>query len=182
LADQVRRQLFRADLYYRLSGVDVRIPALRERRDDILELAHHFLARYRAMRRLRLSPEVVDALVTYEWPGNVRELERLIERTIAFADSEVVELEHLSPAVGGRHAAALTPSLKRNDTLRTWARRYTRVVLDRCGGNKRETARVLGISYHTLKAYLRAPVEDGGAVVWEGEEPREAVVGAEGAA
>jgi len=153
----VEQRSFRADLFYRLSGVDVRVPALRERREDILELTRYFLARHRSTRTLRLSSEAADALVTHDWPGNVRELERLIERTIALAATDVIELEDLSPAIGGRHLATLAPSLRDDDTLRTWARKYVRLMLARHGGNKRHAARALGISYHTLKAYLRTP-------------------------
>src|SRR5712691_12644632 len=100
LRDLVERQLFRADLFYRLSGVDVRVPPLRERRDDILELTHHFLARHRAFRPLRLSPEAADALSSYAWPGNVRELERVIERLVTMADTDVIELRALPATIG----------------------------------------------------------------------------------
>jgi len=161
----VEQRSFRADLFYRLSGVDVRVPALRERREDILELTRYFLARHRLTRTLRLSPEAADALVTHDWPGNVRELERLIERTIALGASDVIELEDLSPGISGRHLTALAPSLRDDDTLRTWARKYVRLMLARHGGNKRHTARTLGISYHTLKAYLRTPFSESPAAV-----------------
>jgi DNA-binding NtrC family response regulator len=160
LADLVAQRAFRPDLFYRLSGVDVRVPSLRERRDDILELAHYFLARHRMTRPLTFSPEASDALVHYEWPGNVRELERLVERAVTLAASDVIELDDLSPTVGGPYLSALGPSLKQEETLRVWARRYARIVLARYDGNKRETARVLGISYHTLQAYLRTPEEE----------------------
>src|SRR5262249_30982695 len=159
LADLVEQRTFRPDLYYRLSGVDVRVPALRERRADILELAHYFLARHRTTRQLKLSPEAADALVSYPWPGNVRELERSMERAVTLAASDTIELEDLPALVGGPHLAALGPSLARNETLRAWARRYVRIMLARYGGNKRGTARVLGISYHTLQAYLRGSVD-----------------------
>jgi DNA-binding NtrC family response regulator len=159
LADLVAQRTFRADLFYRLSGVDVRVPTLRERRDDILELAHYFLSRHRSLRQLRFSPEAADALVSYDWPGNVRELERLIERVVTLTMAEVIRLEDLPAPVGGPHLCALGPALERNETLRVWARRYARIMLARTGGNKREAARILGISYHTLQAYLRAPVE-----------------------
>ena len=156
----VERQLFRTDLFYRLSGVDVRVPTLRERRADVMELAHYFLERHRSARPLRLSAEAADALVTYDWPGNVRELERLLERAVALAESDIIELDDLPPAVRGDYAAALGPSLKRNDSLRTWAAHYARVILHRCAGNKREACRVLGITYHTLQAYLRVPIHE----------------------
>lgn len=160
LAGLVERRLFRADLYYRLSGVDVRVPTLRERRPDILELARYFLERHRAGRPLRLSQGAADAMLTYEWPGNVRELERMMEGAVTLAESDVIELDDLPPAVRGGYPTALGPSLSRNESLRLWACRYARLVLHRCGGNKRKACRVLGISYHTLQAYLRLPIHD----------------------
>jgi DNA-binding NtrC family response regulator len=160
LSGLVERELFRPDLFYRLSGVDVRVPTLRERRPDVMELAQYFLERHRGVRPLKLSTAAAQALVNYDWPGNVRELERLIERAVALAESDVIELDDLPPMVRGEYAAALGPSLRRNDTLRTWASRYARLILDRCHDNKREACRVLGISYHTLQAYLRYPTGD----------------------
>src|SRR5262249_17320294 len=104
------------------------------------------------------------ALRAYDWPGNVRELERLMERAVALMTGDVIGLEDLPPAVGGDYGALLLPSFKRNETLRTWACRYSRLMLERCQGNKRETARVLGISYHTLVAHLKGGEADCGVV------------------
>ena len=160
LSSLVEQRLFRPDLFYRLSGVDIRVPTLRERRPDILELALYFLERHRTIRPLRLSAGASDALMTYDWPGNVRELERLMERAVAMVTSDSVELDDLPPTVRGDYSSALGPSLRRNDSLRAWASRYARLVLDRCEGNKREACRVLDISYHTLQSYLRFPVHD----------------------
>jgi len=151
LADLVEHRLFRPDLFYRLSGVDIRVPPLRERRP-----------RHRPEHPLRVSAAAADALTSYSWPGNVRELERLLERAVTLIDSDVIELDDLPPAIRGDHAAALDPSLRRNDTLRAWASRYVRLIVDRCEGNKREACRVLGISYHTLQAYLRFPIHETG--------------------
>jgi transcriptional regulator with PAS, ATPase and Fis domain len=155
LVDLVDQRLFRSDLYYRLSGVDLRVPTLRERQPDIVELAEYFLARHRPARHLRLPPLVADALTGYHWPGNVRELERLMERLVALAPGEAIELDDLPPAIRGRMAVAISPSLERRDTLRNWAGKYVRLVLNECGGNKRKAARVLDISHHTIRAYLR---------------------------
>jgi DNA-binding NtrC family response regulator len=158
LTSLVEQRLFRPDLFYRLSGVDIRVPALRERRPDILELASYFLERHRTTRLRRLSAGASDALMIYDWPGNVRELERLMERAVTLVDADVIELDDLPPALRGDYAMALGPSLRRNDSLRAWASRYARLVLNRCDGNKREACRVLDISYHTLQSYLRFPV------------------------
>jgi DNA-binding NtrC family response regulator len=167
LASLVEQRLFRPDLFYRLSGVDIRVPSLRERRPDILELSLYFLERHRATKPLRLSTGACDALMAYNWPGNVRELERLIERAVAMVDADVIHLDDLPPAVRGDYGIALAPSLLRNDTLRAWASRYARLVLDRCSSNKREACRVLDISYHTLQSYLRFPLHDPDAALAE---------------
>jgi transcriptional regulator with PAS, ATPase and Fis domain len=161
LASLVERRLFRADLFYRLSGVDIRIPSLRERQGDVLILAEHFLETHRTIRRLRLSAAAMDALFTYDWPGNVRELERIIERAVALAETDTIELEDLPATVRGEYSEVILPSLRRNDTLRMWAGRYARLVFERCHRNKRETCRALDISYHTLRAYLRLPAHGG---------------------
>ncbi len=145
---------FRSDLYYRLSGLEIRVPPLRERRGDILALANHFLGRYRAVRPFELSRSAVDALLTYDWPGNVRELERVIERAVALATSAEITTRDLPPTISRTYDEIVGPSLQRDDTMRAWGSRYARVVLDRCNHNKREACRMLGISYHTLQAYL----------------------------
>ena len=175
LSGLVDQGLFRPDLYYRLSGVDVRVPSLRERHQDILELARYFLDRHRTTRPLQLSAGAVEALVSYQWPGNVRELERLIERAVALSESDVIELDDLPSTVRGDHGIILGPSLERGETMRAWGSRYARIVVDRCQGNKRKACRVLGISYHTLKAYLSyEPDADGAASAdWARDEEEE---------
>lgn len=155
LTELAERGLFRQDLFYRLSGVEIRVPPLRTRREDILELANYFLARHRAVRRLELTPAAADALLLYDWPGNVRELERVIEGIVALAHGDRIDLDDLPPAIRGDYADILLPSLTRGETLRAWGSRYARLILERCAQNKRQACRKLGISYHTLQAYLR---------------------------
>jgi DNA-binding NtrC family response regulator len=155
LAGLVERGLFRPDLYFRLGGVEIRVPPLRARGEDVTELTQHFLARHtRSRRELTMSESAVDALRLYHWPGNVRELERLIERAIALARTTIIELDDLPDTVRGDYGAVLAPSLNASHTLREWASRYARIVFERCGGNKRKTCRALDVSYHTLQAYL----------------------------
>jgi DNA-binding NtrC family response regulator len=155
LKDLAARGVFREDLYYRLSGLELNVPPLRQRRDDVMELADYFLSRYRGSRRLAFSPSAAEAMRAYDWPGNVRELERLVEGAVALASSEWVGLEDLPPSIRGDYADVLVPALARNETMRAWGSRYARLVLDRCNGNKRQACRVLDISYHTLQGYLR---------------------------
>ena len=155
LSDLVARGRFRLDLYYRLHGVEIDVPALRDRPDDIVELAEYFLERHREFRRLRLSQAASDALLAYRWPGNVRELERVIERAVALADSDQLQLDDLPPALLDGYVPVLVPSFERAESMRAWGSRYARMVLERCQHNKRQACRELGISYHTLQAYLR---------------------------
>ena len=155
LRDLVGRGRFRLDLFYRLHGVEIVVPPLRERVEDILELAEYFLERHRDFRKLRLSQAASDALTAYRWPGNVRELERVMERAVALADSDRLQLDDLPPALLDGYTQVLLPSFRQYESMRTWGSRYARMVLERCDNNKRQTCRELGISYHTLNAYLR---------------------------
>ena len=171
---------FRADLFYRLSGVEIHVPPLRTRRGDIAILANHFLERHRALGRTSFSGSAMDALSAHTWPGNVRELERVVERAVTVTTSSRITLEDLPPEVTGDFSQVLKPSLDADHTMRTWGSRYARLVLERCQNNKRQACRALGISYHTLRAYLThdgaVPVEPlpSLAASGEGETPREA--------
>jgi len=155
LAGLADRGLFRSDLYYRLSGLEVVVPPLRARRDDILELAQYFLACHDSRGKVALSTTAADALQAYHWPGNVRELQRTLEGAVAMSDSRVIDLDDLPTALRGSYADVVVPSLEANDSLRAWASRYAKLVLERSGHNKRKACRALGISYHTLQAHLR---------------------------
>jgi DNA-binding NtrC family response regulator len=155
LSDLVSSGRFRLDLYYRLHGVEITVPPLRDRPDDIIELAEYFLARHRDFKRLRLSQAASDALLAYRWPGNVRELERVMEHAVALANSDSLQLEDLPPALLDGYSEILVPSFRGSESMRAWGSRYARMVFERCENNKRRTCRELGISYHTLTAYLR---------------------------
>ena len=106
LEDEIEAGRFRDDLYYRLNVVPIRIPPLRERREDVAALAAFFLERYSEENRRdppELTTEVLDALLTYDWPGNVRELENYIERAVVMSAGGAVKPEMLSlPSQGGR--------------------------------------------------------------------------------
>ena len=154
LSDLVARGLFRADLFYRLSGVEIHVPPLRARREDIRELAMFFLGRHRAARVMTIADAALDALRLYDWPGNVRELERLMERAITLVASSQIELDDLPPHVCGRYGEVLGPSIAASESMRAWGSRYARLIFERCHRNKRAAARYLDISYHTLEAYL----------------------------
>ena len=155
LADLVAQGAFRADLFYRLSGVEITVPPLRARIEDIPELVRHFLAQHDGGAGMLLSPTVVEAMRTYGWPGNVRELQRLLERLVALAQSPQIELDNLPPHVRGRFSEVLETKAGEDESLRAWGTRYVCLMYERCGRNKRRTCHTLGISYHTLSAYLR---------------------------
>ena len=154
LSRLVDRGKFRLDLYYRLHGVGIEVPPLRDRPGDIIELAEYFLALHRDFRRLRLSQPAADALLAYRWPGNVRELQRVIEHGIALADGDSLQLDDLPPALLEGYTPVLVPAYRAFECMRAWGSRYARMVYERCGENKRLTCRELDISYHTLVSYL----------------------------
>ena len=154
LRELTARGEFREDLFYRLSGVELQVPPLRQRAEDLDELVAYFLERHGRTHALTFDYVAREAMVAYRWPGNVRELERLIEGAVALAPGETITLADLPPTIRGDYAAILLPSRARNESLRAWGARYVRLVLDGCGGNKRQACGVLGISYHTLQAYL----------------------------
>ena len=145
---------FRHDLYHRLNVVKLRMPPLRERRDDIPLLVQHFVDHF--ARRYHREVTGFDAasmrrLLEYPWPGNVRELRNLVERHVALADGPVLELEPLPAAPPrGDDIDADWP------TLQELERRYILRVLEHCGGSREKTAATLGINKSTLWRKLQA--------------------------
>ena len=155
LRAEVRRGAFREDLYYRLSVVPIHLPPLRERREDIPLLAHHFLQKYNRRRKRpveRISEEALRLMMSYDWPGNVRELENAIERALILAEGDELMPQDLPWHV--QRQRPLVPSGRRC-TLRKLEREYIRTVLDETRGNKLQAARILGIDRKTLYAKLR---------------------------
>ena len=145
---------FRADLYYRISGVEVTVPPLRDRPQDVPLLVEHFAGRYRRTRHLPIDPAVLQALAAYSWPGNVRQLARVIERALALSPGPTMTAEDLPVEIHRPYEDFAPAGSERDQTLRGWCSRYARLVLDRCGGNKRRACDILDISYHTLQAHL----------------------------
>ncbi len=155
LAEEVKRHRFRGDLFYRLNVIQIQIPPLRERRDDILFLAHHFLKKYQKESGkpvMGISESALSLLAKYPWPGNVRELENAIERAVILARGEQVLPEDLpSTLTGGRDDySVLEKVLERQLTLEELEREYIARVLEQTGGNKYRTAQILGIDRKTL--------------------------------
>jgi DNA-binding NtrC family response regulator len=167
---------FRQDLYYRLNVIHIHLPALRDRADDILPLAEHFLARSagKAGKELRDFHEAAKkALLGYGWPGNVRELENVVERAVALAEGPLVREDDLPAAVRARRASdgdqdALGAALARGLTLDELEREYIQRVLAAEGGNKTRAAQRLGLDRKTLYRKLEEYAESG-ATEPEGE-------------
>jgi two-component system, NtrC family, response regulator AtoC len=152
---------FRRDLFYRLNVINIHLPPLRERRDDIPLLVAHLLRKHAPHGQ---TPPVVDEralhyLVSYSWPGNVRELENVIERAITLNRSGRITPEDLPPKVCGYDAESVAPKPGADDlaalfvglpTIDEMERRYLLYVLDATGGNRKRAAEILGINRRTL--------------------------------
>ncbi len=164
LKELVRRNVFRADLFYRINVCPVEIPALRERRDDVPMLVAHFLARFAPQKSLAVSADAERALTKYDWPGNVRELRNITQRLALFAESEI-RLEHLPPELHDGQAmdplvkacsrCLVDESLSYTEVVTCLETNLLRQALDGVGGNRSEAARLLGLSPSTLRDKLR---------------------------
>ena len=145
---------FRSDLYYRLGGIEVYVPPLRARREDVPLLIEHFTLRYRRLRPVLVAPSAVEALTLYDWPGNVRQLARVLERVVALAPEPVITVADLPGEISNEYQDVMREVPDRDDSLKAWTSRYVRLVLERCDGNKRRACDLLDISYHTLQSHL----------------------------
>jgi two-component system, NtrC family, response regulator HydG len=156
LQAEIHAARFRQDLYYRLRVVDIRVPALRERRDDIVPLARGFLAAAaeRIGRKVTgLTSEAANRLLRYPWPGNVRELENAMERAVVLADGTRLDADDLPEEV-----AVALPGAHDPDGVRTLAdveREYIQSVLVTVNGNRARAAEALGIGTATLYRKIR---------------------------
>jgi Nif-specific regulatory protein len=149
LYQEVHEGKFREDLYYRLNVVHLHIPPLRERRDDILVLAQHFLDKYKPVMgipKLGFNEKTLEVLQNYHWPGNVRELENAVERAVVMGNGEEIDVEDLpfgTVASADPAGELLGRSLK--EALDSFKSTFLQRNLDHHGGSVKETARTLGI-------------------------------------
>jgi DNA-binding NtrC family response regulator len=172
LETRLQTGAFRSDLYYRLNVIHIDLPPLRERGEDLLPLAEHFLTTCatRAGKEVRAVEEAAKkALLAHSWPGNVRELENTIERAVALCEGGTIRLEDLPVAVRERRAGepdTLAVALARGLTLADVERDYIQRVLTAEGGNKTRAAQRLGLDRKTLYRKLEeyAAVGDAPAV------------------
>jgi two-component system nitrogen regulation response regulator NtrX len=160
---------FREDLYYRLNVVPVRLPSLAERREDVAELVHYFIARYAAERRVsppRLTEDAIAALQTYDWPGNVRQLRNVVERTMILAPGDgsgSIDISML-PSEVTAEPARLVPGQAAKSIMGTplreareaFEREYLRAQIRRFSGNISRTAAFIGMERSALHRKLKA--------------------------
>jgi two-component system response regulator HydG len=161
LEAEVRAGHFREDLFYRLNVIALRVPALRERPEDIPLLAGHFLERFSRRNRKAFrgfSPRAMDLMLRHDWPGNVRELENAVERAVILAPGETVTEPDLPAGLRSRAAdaagdgpAAPGPGVSLEDAEREAIAR----TLEQVGHNKSEAARLLGVTRVTLRSKMR---------------------------
>ena len=146
LAEAMKTGAFRQDLYFRINTIAVKLPPLRERREDIALLATHFVGTTAAYGVKRLSPRVLAALEAYDWPGNVRELLHAIERAVILSKGEEIQPEDLPPEVLGAPAAASSPG----GSLEQMERQHIVATLRQVSGHRGKAAALLAIDPKTL--------------------------------
>ena len=169
LQDEIAAGRFREDLYYRLNVVPVRLPPLRERREDIPELVSHFLARIAAERRMAgpsISEEAMAALQAHDWPGNVRQLRNIIERTLILAPGDRVariDVDLLPPevldnqsAMSGANTGMAIMGSPLREAREAFEREYLKIQIRRFSGNISRTASFIGMERSALHRKLKA--------------------------
>jgi len=153
LDEMVRNGEFREDLYYRVKVIPLRLPALRERPEDIPELAEHFrgLANERDHRAVKaFGPGVMERLEAYGWPGNVRELENVVEQAVVLARGDTIVVDDLPPEITGDKGPQDVLRIAVGTTLAETERELILETLRKTGGNKTRAAKLLGIGVRTL--------------------------------
>jgi len=156
LEEEVKAVRFREDLYYRLNVIPIRLPSLRERREDIPALIEFFLDKYRnrLSRNISFSKEAVEELLEYDYPGNVRELENIIERCGTLSMSEIITREELPLVTVKETQSSNGPSL--SEVAADAEKSHIVIVLKSTQGNKTKAAELLGISRKTLWEKMNA--------------------------
>jgi two-component system response regulator HydG len=170
LSDAVKRQHFREDLYYRLNVVHIKVPSLRERAEDLPELAQSFVKSYATKHGREvsaLSPEALSLLSEYEFPGNVRELANTLERAVIVSTGNGIEADDLPESI--RAAVSVQRRREQPQLLSEVEAGYVDEILALAGGNKTKAARILGISRKNLYERLtRQKKDEGGRMKDEG--------------
>ncbi len=158
LQDLIELQQFREDLYFRLNVLSVKIPLLRERRDDIPLLVAHFLKKFAGDKK-RFSKEAIELLKNYQWKGNVRELENITERVVLLCDSEVIDVEHLPEEISSVSKAekVVVPAggMDIETLMDNTEKAYLLKALEKTNGVKTEAAKLLNLTFRSLRHKLK---------------------------
>jgi len=153
LEEEIEKGNFREDLYYRLNVVEIPLPTLQKRKEDIPLLAHHFIKKYsRELNRpvKGISSEAIGALMSYDWKGQVRELENIIERSVLLGDGDFITPDDLPGSIQESSNDFEYDADSLEDAVQTFEKHHIISVLKRTEGNKAEAARLLGIDPSTL--------------------------------
>ena len=158
LMKEVREEKFRSDLYHRLNVISLTLPALRERPEDIRELAEHFVVRYakKCKRNVTgISEEALACLRQYEWPGNIRELENAMERAVVIGSSEKILSEDLPESLQDSGQSAGSVPAKYHEAIRDLKKQMILSALEQAGGSMTEAAKLLGLHANYLHRLMR---------------------------
>ena len=153
LEQQIQQGIFREDLYYRINVFPIYLPPLRERKDDIMQLADYFLEKYATENHkhiTRISTPAIEMLTSYHWPGNIRELENCIERAVLLCDRDVIRSEHLPPSLQMIRKTEPVAGQSLSEIIANKERELIIDALKKTGGQQRQTARELGITERIL--------------------------------
>lgn len=170
LLEKVESGDFREDLYYRIAGAIIKMPSLKDRKEDICELANYFKQRFNAAHKLgerHFSPAAISFLESYSWPGNIRQLENVVSRSCVMAENKIIEVKDIRPFLDGAEEVesstqerevnfdnnVLEP-IRLSDAKDQWLRDYLKKSLQFHNGNKVKTAEALGIGQRTLFRYI----------------------------
>ncbi|MBI5752965.1 MAG: sigma-54-dependent Fis family transcriptional regulator [Hydrogenophilales bacterium] len=156
--DMMRQGGFRQDLYFRLNVVNLHIPPLSQRKEDVPLLAYHFLRKYAALMKkdvTEIAPDALELLKVYEFPGNIRELENIIERGVAISTGAVIEAAHLPEDLRDLSIRTFRKKDGRIPSLEEQEKDYIRWVLEEAGGNQTQAAQILGIDRVSLWRKLK---------------------------
>ncbi len=158
LEQMIKEKNFREDLYYRLNVVPIRIAPLRDRKEDIPFLVDFFINKYGEGKKFKISSEAIKNLQNYEWPGNVRELENIVERILALATNSEITIANIPDHVSGRFYEPSVTTINIPEggiALDTIEKMAIKEILQRTGGNRSKTARMLQIPRHVLLYRLK---------------------------
>ncbi|MBN2651609.1 MAG: sigma 54-interacting transcriptional regulator [Spirochaetales bacterium] len=149
LEDEMKKGIFREDLYYRLNVFPIHVPPLRERKSDLTNLTDFFIEKYAKLNRKnvkRISSAAIDLLMMYHWPGNVRELENIIERAVLLTNDEVIHTYHFPPSLQSAESSDTGMKKTLQDALDRYEEEILRDALKTTKGNRAKAARILGVT------------------------------------